>query len=44
MGSIFYLAGLLNSLYGIMWCVVIISAGVLGGILVGQAIDDDDES
>ena len=44
MGSIFYLVGLLNSLYGIMWCVVIISAGVLGGILVGQAIDDDDES
>jgi hypothetical protein len=44
MGSIFYLVGLLNALYTIMWCVFIISAGILDGIFVSKAIDGGDES
>lgn len=39
MGSIFYLVGLLNALYTIMWVVFVISTGVLGGELISQALD-----
>lgn len=42
MGSIFYLVGLLNALYTIMWVVFVISVGVLVGILVSKAIDNDE--
>lgn len=41
MGSIFYLVGLLNALYTIMWAVFIISTGVLGGELISQALEKD---
>lgn len=41
MGSIFYLVGLLNALYTIMWTVFIISTGVLGGELISQALEKD---
>ena len=42
MGSIFYIVGVLNSLYIIMYILMIISAGVLGGELVSEAVDKDD--
>ena len=42
MGSIFYIAGVLNSLYIIMYVLMIVSAGVLGGNLFSEAIDKDD--
>ena len=42
MGSIFYIVGVLNSLYIIMYILMIISAGVFGGILVSEALDKDD--
>lgn len=42
MGSIFYLVGLLNALYTIMWVVFVVSTGVLGGELISQALDKDD--
>ena len=42
MGSIFYIVGVLNSLYIIMYILMIISAGVFGGNLVSEAIDKDD--
>ena len=42
MGSIFYIVGVLNSLYIIMYVLMIVSAGVLGGNLVNEAIDKDD--
>lgn len=42
MGSIFYIVGVLNSLYIIMYILMIISAGVFGGNLVSEALDRDD--
>ena len=42
MGSIFYIVGVLNSLYLIMTILLIISAGVFGGNLVSEALDRDD--
>lgn len=42
MGSIFYIVGVLNSLYIIMYVLFIISAGVFGGNLVSEALDRDD--
>ena len=42
MGSLFYLVGLLNALYTIMYVVMIISCGVFGGILISRALDKDD--
>lgn len=42
MGSIFYIVGVLNALYVIMFTIFFISAGVFGGNLVCNAIDNDD--
>ena len=42
MGSIFYIVGVLNSLYIIMYVLMLISAGVFGGNLVSEALDRDD--
>ena len=42
MGSIFYIVGVLNSLYIIIYVLMLVSAGVLGGNLVSEALDRDD--
>jgi hypothetical protein len=42
MGSIFYIVGVLNSLYIIMYVLMLVSAGVFGGNLVSEALDRDD--
>lgn len=44
MGSIFYIAGVLNSLYIIMYILMIISTGVFGGTLVSEALESGDIS
>ena len=42
MGSIFYIVGVLNSLYIIMYVLMLISGGVFGGNLISEALDRDD--
>jgi len=42
MGSIFYIVGVLNSLYVIMLTIFILSAGVFGGNLICDTTDNDD--